>query len=316
MPEPNAEAPTEVKPDVARAIAIVGEIPFAGRAVARALMEHGVAARVLCPDEESELAISSLPGQERAEIIKGCIESEESIGKVLAGSGGVCFISPVNMHGRMYRGAEHLEDVKRVLHSAELLLLRKFVYHSSVGADEKALSKALRDAFAAEELLSKSRCEDYFIRTGPLMGPGDRFLSEFAESAHRASPVMTIVGYGGAQVQPLHVDDFAKAIARIFAGSQETLRNGKYQLVGNELHTLMELADAALAISRRRKLKIHAPKFALQLVAALTGSSAIRERVALENDILATDKNEFPRLMGDDVALKGVREVQEALARR
>ncbi len=307
---------TEVKPDVARAVGIVGEIPFAGRAVARALMQAGVAARVLCPDEEAEQAIASLPGQERAEIIQGSVESEESISRVLAGTGGVCFVSPVNMHGRMYRAAEHLEDLKRVLHSAELLLLRKFVYHSSVGADPKALSRALRDAHAAEELLSKSRCEDYFIRTGPLMGPGDKFLSEIAENAQRSSPFMTIVGYGGAQVQPLHVDDFASALARIFAGSQETLRNGVYELVGTELKTLMELTDSALKLAGRAKIKFHKPLFAMQILSGIIGSAKMRERVAIENDVLVTDKNGFPRLMGGDVQLKGIREVQEALLRR
>lgn len=304
-----SDQPVEVKPDAAQAVAVVGEIPFAGRAVARALLNAGVCVRVLCPDDAALAAIASLEQQDKIEAVRGDLGSAEAVGRSLTGAAGVCFVSPINMHGRMYRSREHLDDVRRVMHAAETLLLRKVVYHSSVGASLTAHSRALRDAAAAEELIGKSHCEDYRLRSGPLMGaagaPGaaDRFLSDFSKQAKRASPFMTILGYGSSLVQPLHAEDFAACIARIFADRQETLRNGIYEIGGPQTISVLELIDKALHSAHRSKIKFHAPLFALQLVAKLRGDD-FKERVAMLFETLAVEKNEIPRLLGVGVQLK------------
>lgn len=307
-----SEEPVEVKPDSPRLVAVVGEIAFAGRAVAVALQEAGVSARVLCPDAAAEAAINSLPHQERIETVRGDLSSAEALTRALTGAAAVIFVSPITMNGRIYRAGEHLEDVRRVLHAAETLMLRKIVYHSSVGASPTANAQALRDAFAAEELLEKSRCEDYRVRTGPLMGHGDGFLSEIAAHSRRGSPVMTLMGYGGTLVQPLEVNDFAHSLASIVADTQGTLRNGVFDISGPETRSLLELTDSSLELAKRAKLKVHVPLFVLQLVSGMSGK-AFKERVGLLFDTLAVEKNEIPQLLGMAVKLKNVKQVQESL---
>ena len=301
-----SDQPVEVKPDAPQAVAVVGEIPFAGRAVARALLNAGTRVRVLCPDDAALAAVASLEQQDKIEAVRGDLGSAEAIARALTGAAGVCFVSPINLSGRMYRSHEHLEDVRRVMHAAETLLLRKVVYLSSVGASPTAHSRALRDAAAAEELIGKSHCEDYRIRSGPLMGSAgtdDRFLSEFSKQAQRGSPFMTILGYGSTLVQPLHTEDFAASIARIFADRQETLRNGIYEIGGPLTVSVLDLTDRALVSAQRSKIKFHAPLFVLQLVAKLRGED-FKERVAMLFETLAVEKNEIPRLLGVGVQLK------------
>ena len=123
-----AELPAamEVKPDPpARKIAVLGEIPFAGRALVCALLARHLKPRVLCPDEDSERAIRAAGGEAACEIVRGTLESPDAIAAVMEGAYGAVFLSPVGLHGRLYRAPTHLEDVRRVVAAARNTSLRK-----------------------------------------------------------------------------------------------------------------------------------------------------------------------------------------------
>src|SRR5947207_3052783 len=109
--ETPAESPLEVeiKPDSARRVAVVGEIPFA-EAVAE-LSHDGC----------------------EVEIVSGDLSSAQALSATLQDSFAVCFLSPINMSGRVYRPASHLADVQAVIQAAEAHALRNLVYHSALG---------------------------------------------------------------------------------------------------------------------------------------------------------------------------------------
>ena len=299
----SSQAPVEVRPEeTARKIAVVGEIPFAGSRVARALARRGLAVRVLCPDSAAEQAVlracapegtvaAGAEPQAGIEVVHGDLDSNVEIVKALGGAGGACFVSPVTMAGRAYRPWQHLEDIRRFMAAALVAKIRKVVYHSALGAHARAASCALRDAAAAEEtakvwaagaeaLAASPSFKYYVARTGPLMGPADGFLSEIVRKAKTGLPFMGVLGYGSTLVQPLHVDDFAQCCARFFSEQPEELEAGRYSLAGPDTKTLLELLDMALARLGRKKMKFHAPLFVLGAIAAL---SPRREPVASGN---------------------------------
>ncbi|HLX63926.1 MAG TPA: NAD(P)H-binding protein [Planctomycetota bacterium] len=313
MSDVSVQESTEVRPDAVRRVAIVGEIPFAGRALAGALTASGAVARVLCPDSAVEAALKALPNSHNVELVEGDLGSPGAVSSVLKDVYGVCFLSPISMNGRIYRAKEHIDDVKAVVQAAELNALRKVVYHSAIGASVGANSRALQDAAAAEELVSKSRCEDFRVRTGPLMGRGDGFLTEIVQRAKSAAPFMTVMGYGATIVQPLAAEDFGRALAHIFTATSDAPANGLYALVGPETHTLLELTDSALEILDRKKLKFHAPLTCLKLASAVGGNAKFSERVNLLFDAFAVEQSDVAKLMGADIRLKTPSEIQREL---
>ena len=335
-----SEEPVEVKPVEIREIAVVGEIPFAGRALVQALLKQGFSARVLCPDEAAELAVVSTipaksmlenpptltpglnvftagsPANEQVasiETVRGSLESSKDIEMALKGAYGVCFLSPITLNGRMYRANEHVDDVKRLAQAAQNGAIRKLVYHSALGAHPESQSRALRQAAEAEEVIHAAKCEDFRVRTGPLMGRNDGFLSEILRSVSTPAPLMRILGYGSTTVQPLHVNDMAASGARIFSNQPDELRAGYYCLAGPEVTTLLDLIDRAAARVKRNKLKIHIPLFMLQLWLALMKGNGFREQVSLLFDTFYTEENDAPRLMTGGRELTTPTQAQEEI---
>jgi NADH dehydrogenase len=276
---------------------------------------------VLCPDEKAELAAlaarppdSVAADEPTVEIVRGGMDSSHSINEVMKGAVGLVLMSPVTMSGRMYRPLSHLEDVRRTIEAAENAAIRKFVYHSALGAHPQAVSRAMREALDAEALVSASRCEDYCMRTGPLMGRGDQFMSELNARARTGSPFMGIMGYGSTLVQPLHVQDMARCVTRFFIENPTELPPRIYALAGPEVTTVLDLLDLALENSNRLKFKFHAPLFVLKSLTSVVKDARFQERVALLFDLFYTDINDAPQLLDPGTALRTPKQTQEEIA--
>jgi NADH dehydrogenase len=293
-----ATQPAEPPPPP-RIIAVMGEIPFCGSAICRVLLEKGFSVRVLCPDEQTASALpraSGSPDPATLEIVRGSLETPESIVQVLQGAYGAVFVSPITLKGRMYRANEHLDDVRRVVEAIRKSELKRFVYHSSVSAHPNSQSRALGQAAEAEGIVTSLKCQVLRARSSVLMGRGDQFLTELIERAQGASPVMGILGYGSTMVQPIHVDDMARCVSALFEDS--TIASGVINIAGPEITTPMDLIDSVLDGMGRFKLKFHAPLFILKLLTSLGVSAEFKEKINLLFEIFCTDNNDSVKLLG------------------
>ncbi|MCY3023359.1 MAG: NmrA family NAD(P)-binding protein [Planctomycetota bacterium] len=310
--------------EMPRRIAVVGEIPFAGRALVRALVRRSLPVRVLCPDEQADQATRSAgevqvvpetwpKGTLAVEVARGDLDSPTALAAVLEGAYGACLLSPITMDGRVYRAQQHLEDVRRFVQAAQNAGVQKLVYHSALGAHVKALSLTLRAAAAAEEVIRPAQCRSYLVRTGPLVGPGDGFLSNIVDAVRRPSPSVIVWGYGSTTVQPLHVDDMGRCMARLLVDKPEELQPGRYSLAGPETVTLLELLDRAAARLGRSKLRFHIPLFVLRLAVLVNPSQGFRERVDLLFDGFCAEHNDAPRLLGPGDELVPLKQTLDAL---
>jgi len=316
--EPLAEAVEVTPEEPPRKIAVVGEILFSGKALITTLLRQGFSVRVLCQDEAADVAaLSAKPsggnGAGSIETVRGALDSGQAIEASLAGAYGVCFLSPITMRGRMYRGPQHVEDVRRLVSAAQNGAIRKLVYHSALGAHPQSQSLALRQAAEAEEIIHGAKCEDFRVRTGPLMGRGDGFLSEIVNSVRSSNPILRIWGYGSTTVQPLHVSDMAQCVARIFLDQPEALQPGFYCLAGPEITTLLDLIDSASARLSKSKLKIHIPLFALKLMTSLGQGTHFREQVNLLFDAFYTEQNDALKLLTPGRQLLTPKQAQEEI---
>lgn len=326
MPEPGpSDVPVEVKPaDLPRKIAVAGEIPFAGLALVRALLQRGFSARVLCPAGDAELGVLAEKGRlmgatggQELDIVRGEMGDAGALKALMEGAYGACCMSPVTLNGRVHRAATHLEDVRRFIDAAQNSAIRKLVYHSALGAQHRdSYSRALREAAAAEDLLQAAKCEDFAVRTGMLMGRGDGFLSQIVERGRAAGILTSIWGYGDTCVQPLHVDDLARCITRFYTEKPSEMQPGIYSLAGPEVTTLLDVIDSVAERLGKASLKFHVPLFVLKLLMAFRSrpsDAAFRERVKLLFDVFYTEKSDAPKLLGPGERLRTLRQTADEM---
>jgi len=302
---PTSAEETEVvplpMPQAPRVIALVGEMSFSGAVVTRVLLEDGFTVRALCPDPAAEEALKqNVPSGAigKLECIRGNLDSTVSIAETLKGAWGAAFLSPLSMNGRMYRSAEHLEDVRRFCEALQSSDTARVLYHSQLSAHPVSPSISLQQSAAAEEMVHALNRQVFRFRTGILMGSGDHFQSDYSRKARKGSLFMGILGYGSTNVQPLHIKDMAQCVARIFSDDPKPLTAGLYSVAGPEITTPLDMIDMALLKAGRFKIKFHAPLFVLKLLAGAGGSQAFKEKVTLLFEGFCTDRNDSARLLG------------------
>ena len=80
---------------------------------------------------------------------------------------------------------------------------------------------------------------------------------------------MPLIGGGKTQLQPVYVGDVAKAITLAVAGK---LKAGQtYELGGDEVITLRQAMELAMAQGGQKRGFVHIPWFAARIMAKLTG---------------------------------------------
>lgn len=122
--------------------------------------------------------------------------------------------------------AINVEGSRNILRRAEAHGVRKIVFISSQSARPDGLSAYARTKAQAEELLLGSSVATTVLRPGLVYGPGERGLFARMRGVVLKLPVLPVLGSG--TVQPIHVDDLAKAIAL----GMETEHDGRIYHLG------------------------------------------------------------------------------------
>ncbi len=245
--EPITENTAVPAPRTPRVVALVGEMPFSGAAIARVLLESGFSVRALCPDDAAETALKRVDSETTIwtlTCVRGTVEAAPALTEIMTGVFGAAFLSPIALNGRLYRAPDHLNDVRRFCEAVKAANVQRALYHSSVNAQPLHQSVALSQAAVSEQLVGALECENFTLKTTVLMGPGDQFQTQVVDTAKTGSPVMGILGYGSTLIQPLHISDMAQCVARIFSDDPQPLkawnlrggRTGAYVAIGTHGH--------------------------------------------------------------------------------
>jgi uncharacterized protein YbjT (DUF2867 family) len=97
-----------------------------------------------------------------------------------------------------------------------------------------------------------------------MFGPGDALFGTLADLA-RLLPVLPLIGGGRTRLQPVFVEDVAKAIARVLADPGTAGQT--YELAGPGVYTPRELVKITLRLIGKRRLLVPVP-FALAEIQA------------------------------------------------
>lgn len=237
-------------------VLVTGGTGFVGRAVLAALAETPHRARVLVRRPESPRA-RDLATRWRVEIAAGEVLDPASLRAAMSGCEAVIhLVGIISEVGRNTFENAHTRATQNVVEAARAAGVTRLVHMSALGTRPGAVSRYHQTKWAAEEAVRASGLAWTIFRPSLIYGPGDQFTNLFARLA-RWSPVLPVMGPGRARLQPVAVEAVARAFVRALTEPAAVGRT--FDLCGPEPLTFDEVLDAILAVTGRRRVKLHLP---------------------------------------------------------
>ena len=242
-------------------VAVIGGSGFLGRATVEQLARAGKRVIVLCRNAERAKYLKPMGDVGQITIIAGNAMDARTMDQVIASADAV-----VNLVGILAEGGgQRFDKVQGELPgligaAATRHRLEALVHVSAIGADAESASRYARSKAAGEAAVKKAYPASVVLRPSVIFGPRDDFFNRFASMAMIA-PALPLPGGGGMKMQPVYVDDVARAIvvALGIAGSQFSPAGKTYELGGPDIFSFKQLMAMTLRHSERRRALVPVP---------------------------------------------------------
>lgn len=257
---------------MSKLVTIYGGSGFLGRYIARRLAKQGwrVRAAVRRPNEAGFLRPYGVVGQ--VEPIFCNIRDDASVAQAMQGADAVINCVGVGTtYGKNNMEAVHVDGAGRIARISAQQGVGALVHVSGLGADPEGPSAYMRTKARGEAAILEAFPDAVILRPSIMFGPEDGFLNLYASMA-RFGPVLPVIG-ARTRVQPVFVDDVAQAAVRGLSAGR-----GVYELGGPEVMTIREVVEKVLAVIRRRKIIVSAPRFVAR---AMAGSLDMMQSASL-----------------------------------
>ena len=229
-------------------ITVFGGTGYLGRQVVGMLADAGHPVRVAVRRPQSELFHSRQVQQLQADV-------RDAAAVASAIDGAAAVINAVGLYierGNDTFQAIHVDGAGRIAEQAAASGAR-LIHVSGIGASETSASRYVRARAAGERRIHKHCPEAVILRPSVLFGEDDKFLCALAKLI-RVSPVVPLFGDGGTRLQPVYVNDVAKATFEVVADAD--IAAGVYELGGPDVYTYRELIDILTNHLGRRRIML------------------------------------------------------------
>ena len=163
--------------------------------------------------------------------------------------------------------AVNVGGTSALLDAARARGVRRFVYLSAVSATYPIKNAYGQSKAEAEALVAASGLDYTILRLTMLYGEGGGLhFAKLVELMGKIPVVVPVLGPGRARLQPVYVDDAARAV-EIALGSPTTVGR-TLDVSGGSVVTFNELVDAVAAAMGRRRIRLHAPLWLCRIAAA------------------------------------------------
>jgi len=243
-------------------IAVIGGTGFLGTHLAQHLLARGARLRIGSRRPEKAFAIKPLGNLGSVQVVAVNVTKPDSVRVALTGVDAV-----VNLVGAFAGDLDAVQGAGagRVAAMARDAGAQAFVQVSAIGADAQSPVAYARTKAAGEEVVLAAFPGAVVVRPSILFGSDDHFLTMFA--GLMGMPVLPVFG-PGAQLQPLDVDDAARAIGNVLAANGA--HAGKtFEIAGPEVMTMLDLNQRIARATQRSPLFIGLPDGVSKLIAAL-----------------------------------------------
>jgi len=247
-------------------VVVFGGGGFLGRRLVDRLSAESVTVRVAVRHPEpARIALRSL-GFDRVTVVYADVRDQGSVAAAIAGADAVVdAVSAYVEKGGVTFEAVHVRGSENVAREAVAAGVARFVLVSGIGADRYSSSPYIRSRGRGEVMVQQAFPSATIVRPGAMFGPGDALFATLAELA-RLLPVLPLIG-GGTRLQPVFVEDVAKAITNIL--SDPGTVGQTYELAGPRVYTLRELVNMTLQLMGKRRLLVAVPFAVAEIQARL-----------------------------------------------
>lgn len=247
-------------------VVVFGGGGFLGRRLVDRLSAESVTVRVAVRHPEpARIALRSL-GFDRVTVVYADVRDQGSVEAAIAGADAVVdAVSAYVEKGGVTFEAVHVRGAENVAREAVAAGVARFVLVSGIGADRYSSSPYIRSRGRGEVMVQQAFPSATIVRPGAMFGPGDALFATLAELA-RLLPVLPLIG-GGTRLQPVFVEDVAKAITNIL--SDPGTVGQTYELAGPRVYTLRELVNMTLQLMGKRRLLVAVPFAVAEIQARL-----------------------------------------------
>lgn len=277
---------------------VFGGTGFLGRAIVRELVEAGRPVRIAA--RRPQLPDWLEPG-DRVEVLACDVRDEAQVAAALAGSDAA--INAIGLYVELpWAGltfeAIHVEGAARLARLAREAGVARFVHVSGIGASTASPSAYVRARGAGEHAVVDALPKAILLRPSVLFGPDDAFLSALVRLARL--PVVPLFGRGETRLQPVHVDDVARAAVRL--SGPRPLERRLFELGGPERLTYRRILEQVLAHLACRRPLLPVPfclwRLAALLLAPLPSPPLTRDQVILmqQDTLVGEDVGTFAEL--------------------
>ncbi len=256
-------------------LALTGATGFVGSHVLRAALDAGWRVRALARDP------ARLPAHPSLKPLKGSLEDDETLSRLVAGAGAVLHVAGLVAAARKADFHRiNAEAAGRLAEAAARAGVHRFVHVSSLAAREPGLSPYAASKRASEDAvrgaLATGAMSVAILRPPAVYGPGDRATLGLFDQLSR--PVALLPGRREMRVSLIHVRDLASALLHLAttdkaAGEVLELDDGN-----PEGYTWEEMARIAGEVLGRPVRVILLPRLLVRLaghgadlISALTG---------------------------------------------
>lgn len=243
-------------------VLVTGAAGFVGQHTVRELVAQGQSVRALVRSLDGAASLD----EAECELARGDVDDPASLADAVAGMDAVLHLVAV-IHGRPSDFERVIEaGTRNVLAAAQDAGIRRFVQMSALGTSVATKDSVpyYRAKWRAEQAVRESGLSHAILRPSFVFGADGGALPRFARIA-RLAPLTPVVGPGTQRLQPIWVDDLARAAGLALARDDEL----HVELGGPDIVDWNEFwAQLKAAIGTRRP-SIHVPSWLVRPQALL-----------------------------------------------
>ncbi len=251
-------------------ILVAGGTGFVGGGIVRELARRAKPVAVLSRDPARQAG--RFPAL-TVEFRKGDVTDPDSLAAALTGIDTVISSqqfpnSPIEnpRKGHTFEKVD-AEGTENLARAAKAAGVKRFLYLSGAGAAVDADRHWFRAKWRAETAVRESGITYTIIRPSWVFGPEDVALNRFLGMS-RFLPFVPLIGNAGKQrLQPVFVDDVARAVAESL--DKPAAENRVFEIGGPDVLTMREIVKAALEVAGRKRLLLASPKPVIKLLSSI-----------------------------------------------
>jgi uncharacterized protein YbjT (DUF2867 family) len=270
-------------------VLVTGGTGLVGKAAVDRLLEMGHTARLLsrhASDDVRQWAAG-------VEAHDGDVSSDEGVRGAADGCDAVLHVAGIVAESPPDVTFEkvNVEGTRRLAREAKRAGVRRFVYVSSLGAEDGESDYHRSKAAAEDEVRREAPPGWLILRPGNVYGPGDEVISLFLKLV-RVSPVIPVIGRGDQPFQPVWHEDLGLALAR--AIEREEPRETVLDLAGPEVTTTSEVIELLEKLTGKSTMKLPVPEMLARLGANAAETLGLDVRVTDDQITMLLEGNVIP----------------------